>query len=68
MPVQLRAFSYPPDAAFISDFLIQLLNFPLIPYSIPGASQPFSLAQPLQGPACHLCSPDLLPNAALLLG
>lgn len=31
-------------------------------------ASPFSLAQPLQGPACPLCSPDLLPTAALLLG
>lgn len=62
-----REPSHIPDASFISDFLIQLLNFPLISHSIPGTSEAFSLAQPLQGPACHLCSPDLLPTAALLL-
>lgn len=68
MPIQLKAFSYPPDTAFISDFPIQPLNFPLISHSIPGTSSPFSLSQPLQGPACPLGSPDLLPTAALLSG
>lgn len=68
MPIQLKAFSYPPDAAFISDFPIQPLNFPLISHSIPGTSSPFSLSQPLQGAACPLGSPDLLPTAALLSG
>lgn len=68
MPVQLKVFSYPPNAAFISDFLIQLLYFPLISHSIPGTSSPFSLSQPLQRPACLLCSPDLLPTAPLHFG
>lgn len=68
MPVQWRAFSYPPKASFIPDFIIQLLSFLLIFPSIPGTSFPFFLSQPLQGPACHLCSPDLLPTAALLFG
>lgn len=61
VPVQLTLL-FSAHAAFVLDFQIQLLNFPLTPF--PGTYL-FSLAQPHQRPACHLCGPDPCP---LLLG
>ena len=64
VPVQLTLL-FSANTAFALDFQIQLLDFPLTPFL---GTYLFSLAQPHQRPACHLCGPDPLPIAARLSG